>query len=151
MLFRSRIVDEIFNQYVRRQGQNAPYFTSFCNGTTATCSGLSQWGTVSLAERGLTPLQILRNYYPNNIEIAETNAVTGVLSSYPGTPLRTGSRGLDVQVIQTWLNRIRRNYPAIPEITDEAGVFGDSTRAAVTKFQSVFNLTADGVVGKSTW
>lgn len=147
----SRIVDEIFNQYVRRQGQNAPYFTSFCNGTTATCSGLSQWGTVSLAERGLTPLQILRNYYPNNIEIAETNAVTGVLSSYPGTPLRTGSRGLDVQVIQTWLNRIRRNYPAIPEITDAAGVFGDSTRAAVTKFQSVFNLTADGVVGKSTW
>ena len=147
----SRIVDEIFNQYVRRQGQNAPYFTSFSNGTTATCSGLSQWGTVSLAERGLTPLQILRNYYPNNIEIAETNAVTGVLSSYPGTPLRTGSRGLDVQVIQTWLNRIRRNYPAIPEITDEAGVFGDSTRAAVTKFQSVFNLTADGVVGKSTW
>lgn len=54
-------------------------------------------------------------------------------------------------MIQTWLNRIRRNYPAIPEITDEAGVFGDSTRAAVTKFQSVFNLTADGVVGKSTW
>ena len=73
------------------------------------------------------------------------------MSSYPGTPLRTGSRGLDVQVIQTYLNRIRRNYPAIPEITDQAGVFGDSTRAAVTKFQSVFNLAADGVVGKSTW
>ena len=147
----SRIVDEIFNQYVRRQGQNAPYFTSFCNGTTSTCSGLSQWGTVSLAERGMTPLQILRNYYPNDIEIVETNAVTGVLSSYPGTPLRIGSRGLDVQVIQTYLNRIRRNYPAIPAITDEAGVFGESTQAAVTKFQSVFNLTADGVVGSATW
>lgn len=147
----SRIVDEIFNQYVRRQGQNAPFFTSFCNGTTVTCSGLSQWGTVSLAERGMTPLQILRSYYPNDIEITETNIVTGVLSSYPGTPLRIGSRGLDVQVIQTYLNRIRRNYPAIPVITDEEGVFGESTRAAVTKFQSVFNLAADGVVGSATW
>lgn len=147
----SRIVDRIFNEYVRRQGQNAPYFTSFCNGTTATCQGLSQWGTVTLANQGLTPLQILRSYYPNDIEIAQTNIITGVASSYPGTPLRTGSKGLDVQTIQTFLNRIRRNYPAIPVITDETGVFGDSTRAAVTKFQSIFGLAPDGIVGKSTW
>lgn len=147
----NRVVDEIFNEYVRRQSQNAPYFTSFCNGTTTTCDGLSQWGTVSLANRGLTPLQILRAYYPNDIEIAETDVVTGYLSSYPGTALRIGSTGLDVETIQTYLNRIRRNYPAIPAITDEAGVFGNSTQAAVTKFQSIFNLGADGVVGKATW
>lgn len=147
----SRIVDEIFNEYVRRSGQDSPYFTSFCNGTTATCQGLSQWGTVTLANQGLAPLQILRSYYPRDIEIAETNIITGVLSSYPGTPLKAGSRGLNVQTIQTYLNRIRRNYPAIPAITDEAGVFGNSTRAAVTKFQSIFNLAADGIVGKATW
>lgn len=147
----SRIVDEIFNEYVRRQGQNAPYFTSFCNGTTTTCAGLSQWGTVSLANGGLTPLQILRTYYPDDIEIAETDVVTGYLSSYPGTALRLGSTGLDVETIQTYLNRIRRNYPAIPAITDETGVFGNSTQAAVRKFQSIFNLGADGVVGKATW
>lgn len=147
----SRIVDEIFNEYVRRQGQNAPYFTSFCNGSTVSCQGLSQWGTVTLANNGLTPLQILRSYYPNDVEIAETNIITGVLSSSPGTPLKTGSSGLDVQTIQTYLNRIRQNYPAIPAITDAAGVFGDSTKAAVTKFQSIFNLTPDGIVGKSTW
>ena len=147
----SRIVDNIFNEYVRRQGHIAPYFTSFCNGTTATCQGLSQWGTVTLANQGLTPLEILRSYYPKDVEIAETEIVTGILSSYPGTPLRVGSTGLDVQTIQTYLNRIRRNYPAIPAITDEDGVFGDSTKAAVTKFQSIFNLTADGIVGKSTW
>lgn len=147
----SRIVDEIFNEYVRRKGQNAPYFTSFCNGTTVTCDGLSQWGTVTLAERGLTPLQILRSYYPKDIEIAETNAVTGATSSYPGTPLQTGSTGLDVQTIQTSLNRIRRNYPAIPAITDPAGEFQNSTKAAVTKFQRIFNLTPDGIVGKGTW
>lgn len=147
----SRIVDEIFNEYVRRSGQDSPYFTSFCNGTTAVCQGLSQWGTVSLAEQGRTPLQILRSYYPKDIEIVETDIITGVLSSYPGTPLKTGSRGLSVETIQTYLNRIRRNYPAIPAITDETGVFGSTTKAAVTKFQSVFNLAPDGIVGKSTW
>lgn len=147
----SRIVDEIFNQYVRREGHIAPYFTSFCNGTTATCSGLSQWGTVSLANQGFTPLQILRYYYPNDVEIAETNAITNVIVSYPGTALRPGSTGLDVQTIQTYLNRIRQNYPAIPLITDEPGVFGSSTQAAVRKFQSIFGLAADGIVGKATW
>lgn len=147
----SVIVDEIFNEYVRRRGQNAPFFTSFCNGTTATCPGLSQWGTVTLANQGLSPIQILRSYYPNDIEIAETNIITNTTTSYPGTPLKTGSTGLDVETIQTYLGRIRRNYPAIPVITDRAGVFGDSTRAAVTSFQNIFNLSPDGIVGKATW
>lgn len=147
----STIVDEIFNEYVRQIGHIAPYFTSFCNGTTVTCSGLSQWGTVSLAEQGMSALEILRYYYSDNIEIAETNIISNVITSYPGTALRVGSTGLDVQTIQTYLNRIRRNYPAIPAITDEPGVFGNSTQAAVKKFQSIFNLTSDGIVGKATW
>lgn len=147
----SKIVDNIFDEYVRRKGQLAPYFTSFCNGTTATCSGLSQWGTVTLAEQGLSPLEILRSYYPKDIEIAQTDIKTGVLSSYPGSSLKVGSTGLDVQTIQAWLARIRRNYPAIPAITDAEGQFQDSTQAAVTTFQRIFNLTPDGIVGKSTW
>lgn len=147
----SLIVDEIFNEFVRRREQTAPYFTSFCNGTTTTCAGMSQWGTVSLANQGLSPLQILRTYYPKDVEIAETNIITGVLSSYPGTALKTGSTGLDVQTVQTYLERIRRNYPAIPAITDSAGVFGESTRASVARFQSIFNLASDGIVGKATW
>lgn len=147
----SRIVDEIFNEYVRRKGQEAPYFTSFCNGTTTTCRGMSQWGTVTLANQGYTPIRILRYYYPDDVEITQTNIITNTLTSYPGTPLRMGSTGLDVQTIQTYLNRIRRNYPAIPVITDAAGTFGDSTRAAVVKFQNIFGLTPDGIVGKATW
>lgn len=147
----SRIVDEIFNQYVRRQGQIAPFFTSFCNGTTSTCPGLSQWGTVTLANQGMSAFEILRYYYPNDIEISQTNIITGIVVSYPGTTLRLGSTGLAVQTIQTYLNRIRRNYPAIPLITDDPGVFGNSTQAAVKKFQSIFNLNADGIVGKATW
>lgn len=147
----SRVVDDIFNEYVRRKGQNAPYFTSFCNGSTVTCAGMSQWGTVTLAENGYTPLQILRTYYPDDVEIAEAEAVANVPSSYPGTALREGSTGLDVQTIQAYLNRIRRNYPAIPVIQDPEGTFGGSTKAAVTKFQSIFGLAADGIVGKATW
>ncbi|WP_246240181.1 peptidoglycan-binding protein [Anaerocolumna sedimenticola] len=147
----SVIVDRIFNQYVRRQDQIAPFFTSFCNGTTATCAGLSQWGTVSLSNQGKSAIQILRYYYPDDIEISQTNIITGIVVSYPGTSLKLGSTGLDVLTIQTYLNRIRRNYPAIPVITDEPGKFGNTTKAAVTKFQSIFNLTADGVVGKATW
>ncbi len=147
----SDAVNEVYGEYVRRQGQNAPYFTSFCNGTTASCRGLSQWGTVSLANQGYTPERILRYYYPDDVEIASTNIVTNALSSYPGTALRLGSSGLDVQTIQAYLERIRRNYPAIPAITDPSGTFGESTRAAVQKFQGIFNLTPDGVVGKTTW
>jgi len=147
----SRIVDEIFNRYVRRPGQISPFFTSFCNGTTATCAGLSQWGTVTLANQGRSALEILRYYYPNDIEISQTNIITGIVISYPGTALRLGSTGLNVQQIQTFLNRIRQNYPAIPIITDDPGVFGNTTQAAVTKFQSIFSLSADGIVGQSTW
>lgn len=102
-------------------------------------------------KKGLPPLEILRSYYPRDVEIAQTNIISGVLSSYPGTPLRVGSTGLDVQTIQTWLTRIRRNYPAIPAITDAEGQFQNSTRSAVAKFQSIFNLASDGIVGKATW
>lgn len=147
----SKIVDEQFNKYVVRSNSTVPYFTSFCNGTTATCNGLSQWGTVTLANNGNTALNILKHYYGNGIEIAETNLITDVLSSYPGTPLRLGSRGLDVQTIQTYLNRIRQNYPAIPAITYENGSFESSTEAAVKAFQKIFNLTVDGIVGEATW
>ena len=147
----STIVDRIFNQYVRREGQYAPYFTAFCNGTTAKCSGLSQWGTVSLANSGYNSFQILRYYYPNDIEVAETNIFTSVIESYPGTTLKTGDTGLDVEIIQEWLTKIRRNYPGIPAITDSPGVFGLTTQAAVRTFQSVFGLSVDGIVGKTTW
>ena len=65
----SEIVDDIFNRYVVKQGSQNPYFTEYCNGTTVTCSGLSQWGTVSLANQGKTPYEILQYYYGNDIDI----------------------------------------------------------------------------------
>jgi peptidoglycan hydrolase-like protein with peptidoglycan-binding domain len=147
----SQIVDEIFNDYVIRQGNVQPLFTTFCNGTTSTCSGLSQWGTVNLAEQGQTPFEILQNYYGNDINIVENAPVSDDVESYPGVPLRVGDAGNNVDIIQTQLNRISQNYPAIPKITDAEGIFGVSTENAVREFQKIFNLSQTGVVDKSTW
>ena len=147
----SLIVDEIFNDYVVRQGSVQPLFTQFCNGTTSKCAGLSQWGTVTLAEQGLTPYQILQNYYGNDIGIVENAPISEIPESYPGSPLIIGSAGNDVRIIQQQLNRIRRNYPAIPEITTELGIFDARTREAVETFQGIFNLDKTGEVDKSTW
>ena len=146
----SRIVDELFNDYLRRPGFVEPLAAKFCNGTTVTCAGLSQWGSQELAQRGLNSTQILREYY-GDVEIVPDAPIRGNQQSYPGTPLRTGSRGPFVTVIQTELNRISRNYPAIPRIDRVDGIFGPQTEAAVRKFQEVFGLDADGVVGKATW
>lgn len=147
----SLIVDEIFNDYVVRQGTVQPLFTAFCNGTTSTCDGLSQWGTVSLANQGLTPYSILQRYYGNNIGIVENAPVGTDTESYPLSPLQVGDSGNNVKLIQTWLNRVSRNYPAIPKIAEENGIFGLDTEAAVRKFQEVFSLAKTGVVDKSTW
>lgn len=147
----SQIVDDIFNDYVVRQGRIDPFFTAYCNGSTSFCAGLLQWGTVELAEQGLTPYQILQYYYGDNIGIVENAPISANIPSYPGVPLRVGSSGNDVKTIQLQLNRIANNYPAIPRIPNPNGVFGVSTRNAVQEFQRIFNLTPDGIVGKATW
>ena len=145
-----RIVDEIFNTYVTRQFNREPYFTEYCDGKQVTCNGLKQWGTVDLANRGMNALEILRYYYGDDIQINETDYISAVNSSYPGYALRRGSTGENVRIIQAQLNRISDNYPAIDKQTVD-GVFGTSTENAVKTFQRIFNLTSDGVVGKSTW
>lgn len=146
-----RIVNDIFNIYPIRQGRQEPLFTSYCNGTTVTCNGLSQWGTVDLARRGYDPLAILRYYYGQNVELVETNDIRGIEASYPGYYLRRGSEGDAVRIIQQQLIRIRQNYPAIPTISRATGYFGSETEAAVRAFQRLFNLQVDGIVGKNTW
>lgn len=147
----SNLVDTIFNDYIRRVGFVEPLAAKFCNGTTVVCEGLSQWGSQGLAQQGLNPVQILRNYYGNNIEIVNDAPLRGYSPSYPGTPLRQGSTGPNVVRIQVILNRIAENYPAIPRIPVADGIFGPATEAAVRTFQRIFSLAVDGIVGKATW
>ena len=146
----SRIVDDLFNDYLRRPGFVEPLAAKFCNGTTAVCEGLSQWGSQNLAQQGYSSTQILRSYY-GNVEIVNNAPIQNITSSYPGTPLRRGTTGPSVVTVQVSLNRISQNYPAIPKIAAVDGIFGAQTEAAVRKFQEVFNLDADGVVGRATW
>lgn len=145
------LVDELFTTYIRRQGFVEPLAAKFCNGTTVTCDGLSQWGSEALARQGMSTMDILRHYYGDDIELVSNTPIRDIEYSYPGYPLQTGSSGNYVTVLQVMLNRIGQNYPAIPRISPVDGVFGSQTEAAVKAFQRIFNLTTDGIVGQGTW
>lgn len=147
-----QIVDEIFNRYISREGQQNPIFPRYCNGTTSVCpGGLSQWGTVDLANQGYSSLEILKYYYGDDIVIATGVTTQEFGELYPGNPLKIGDFGFDVKKIQVILNAISRNYPAIPKIAYPDGFFDTITEDAVEAFQRIFNLTVDGIVGKATW
>lgn len=147
----SILVDQLFNSYIRRIGFIEPLAAKFCNGTTSTCMGLSQWGSEALSKEGFSALEILKKYYGDDIEIVSDAPIRGNTPSYPGQPLLNGSSGPSVTVVQASLNRIAQNYPAIPKITPVDGIYGANTAASVKAFQEIFSLTADGIVGLATW
>ena len=147
----SQIVDDIFNDYIVREGQVQPLFAQYCDGREVQCAGLSQWGTVTLANEGLLPYEILQRYYGDDINIVFDAPVGNIEESYPGTPLRLGDGGEEVRQLQLRLNRIGQNYPTITNIPETNGIFGVQTERAVRDFQRIFNLEEDGVVGKATW
>ena len=146
-----RLVDDMFTTYIRRVGFVEPLAAKFCNGTTSTCDGLSQWGSEAMAQEGADYMTILRNYYGDDIELVNDAPIRDVPNSYSGYPLRQGSSGEDVVVLQAMLNRIGQNYPAIPRLAQVDGIFGPRTEEAVRVFQSVFGLAVDGIVGRGTW
>ena len=145
------IVNDIFDNYVVKENQIQPYFTRYCDGRVTKCDGFSQWGSVTLTNQGKTPLEILKNYYGNDISI-KYNAPVGDLSQgYPGYSISLGNAGNPVLAIQRDLRRIRKNYPAIPNITNTLGIYDEETENAVKTFQEIFNLPVTGIVDKATW
>ena len=147
----SDIVDEIFNSYIRRNGNVEPLFAEFCDGIEIRCNGLYQWGSVEMANNGANYLDILKSYYGNDIEIVENVPVESLEFTPPISPLKIGDSGSGVELIQIRLNRISKNYPGIPKIYPVDGFFDQSTEDAVKKFQEVFNLEPDGIIGAATW
>ena len=146
----SQLADELVRSYIRRQGSIEPLFAAFCDGSRTTCAGLSQWGTVGLANQGRVPYEILQYFYGDNIDIVRAPEIRAATPSYPGVPQENGMVGNDVQTIQIQLNRISRNFPAIPKIATD-GVYDDRTARAVRAFQEVFSLNPTGIVNEATW
>ncbi|MBE6691425.1 MAG: spore cortex-lytic protein [Ruminococcaceae bacterium] len=145
------LAGQLFDSYIRRQGAVEPLFAVYCDGRRVSCNGLSQWGSVELAEQGLTPYEILTYYYGDNIDIVSDAPIANTTESAPTPPLRVGSANDQVRTAQIRLNRISQNYPSIPKIALTDGVFTTDTEAAVRRFQEIFGLTPDGVIGRATW
>ncbi len=147
----SRIVDEVFDEYIKREGYIEPLYAQFCDGIEVMCNGLEQWGTVPLAEAGEDYFSILRNFYGNNIELVTDVPVDNIQGTAPPVSIVLGDTGSEVELIQRKLNRISVNFPGIPKIYPVDGFFDENTLASVRKFQEVFGLTPDGIVGRATW
>ena len=146
----SQLVDDLFNDYLVKDEQVQPLFAMYCDGRVTTCNGLSQWGTVSLANQGKSPIEILRNYY-GNVSIIFNAPVEENVRTYPGFPLEVGTAGDFVRMINMQLNRIGQNYPAIPVVLNDSPYFTIETENAIKKFQEIFGLDITGIVDKSTW
>lgn len=147
----SRVVDELFGNYLSRPNVKQPILTQYCDGRQVTCPNwMSQWGSQYLAEQGYTAVQILRNYYGDSMYINLAEEISGVPSSWPGYSLTEGASGQKVLQLQEQLNRIGRAYPVIPRISED-GIYGPATAEAVRVFQSVFGLPETGVTDYVTW
>ncbi len=147
----SLIVDDVFDTYIRRSNAVEPIFALYCDGINTQCAGLSQWGSVDLANQGLGAFDILARYYGNNIDLVSDAPIQGSEESYPGRVLSVGSSGNDVKFVQTRLNRISKNYPAIPKIAIIDGIYANDTADAVEAFQRIFGLLETGSVDRSMW
>ncbi len=146
----SNITNEIFDSYIVREGHIEPLFASFCDGRQVQCAGMSQWGSVDLANQGYTADEILKYYYGDDVSTVGSAIPTNITGTYPGTPLELGDSGISVFRMQHSLNRISDNYPAIPKI-EATGYFDEETEAAVRSFQEVFDLPVTGIVDEATW
>lgn len=147
----SNIVDEMFNSYLSRPNVRQPILTQYCDGQRVSCPNwLTQWGSKYLADQGYSTIEILRYYYGSSMYINTADEISGVPASWPGSNLEVGSTGDKVRMLQEQLNRIARNYPALPTIAVD-GIYGSATKAAVEKFQSIFGLPVTGIVDFRTW
>ena len=149
----SRIVDELFENYLSRPDVRQPILTQYCDGRQVQCRDrgwMTQWGSKSLGDRGYSPIEILRYFYGNDIYINVAEGISGIPLSWPGYDLNIGATGNKVRQIQEQLKVIAEAYPAIPKVGVD-GIYGEQTKAAVRKFQNIFGLSETGITDYSTW
>ena len=147
----SEVVDTIFTNYLSRPLVRQPILTQYCDGRRVSCPNwMRQWESKDLGEQGLEPIEIIRFFYGEDMYINAAEQISGIPSSWPGAPLDIGSSGPKVLQLQEQLNRIARNYPAIPTIVED-GIYGPATAEAVRTFQRIFDLPQTGITDYRTW
>ena len=147
----SQVVDEVFSNYLSRPNVRQPILTQYCDGQRVTCPNwMSQWGSKYLGDQGYSTIQIIRNFYGQDMYINSAEEISGVPSSWPGYNLTIGSTGQKVTQLQEQLNTIADVYSSIPGINVD-GIFGEATQNSVRAFQSLFGLSATGIVDYPTW
>lgn len=147
----SVVVDDIFDNYLSRPGVKQPILTQYCDGRKVRCPGwMTQWGSCELGEAGYSPIEILRNFYGDDMYINTAEQISGIPASWPGYDLKIGATGDKVRQLQEQLDAISSVYTAIPDISPD-GIYGPATAESVRKFQSIFGLPQTGVVDFATW
>ncbi len=147
----SLVVDNIFDQYLSLPDVRQPILTQYCDGKRVTCPNwLSQWGSCNLGEQGYSTLEIIRNYYGDDMYINTAEQISGIPASWPGYNLDIGASGQKVQQLQEQLATIAAVYTAIPRVAAD-GIYGERTQEAVKAFQKIFDLPQTGIVDFATW
>lgn len=149
----SRIVDELFGNYLSRPDVRQPILTQYCDGQRVQCRDrgwMTQWGSKTLGDQGYSPIEILRYFYGDDMYINVAEEVSGVPASWPGYDLDIGTTGAKVRQLQEQINTISRSYPAVPSVNAD-GIYGQRTADAVRRFQGVFGLPETGITDYPTW
>ena len=149
----SRIVDELFENYLSRPDVRQPILTQYCDGQRVQCRDrgwMTQWGSKTLGDQGYSPIEILRYFYGDDMYINVAEEVSGVPASWPGYDLDIGAIGAKVRQLQEQINTISQSYPAVPSVNAD-GIYGQRTADAVRRFQGVFGLPETGITDYPTW
>lgn len=147
----SRIVDELFDQYLSRPNVKQPVLLQCCDGERIHCPHwMAKWDAVALCRQDSAPIEILRHYYGETLYMNTAEGISGVPVSWPGHGMKTGSNGDAVVQVQKQMNAIAVYYPLIPEITVD-GIYGSKTEQAVLAVQKIFGYHTTGTIDKNTW
>lgn len=147
----SRVVDELFSNYLSRPNVRQPILTQYCDGQRVTCPNwMSQWGSKYLGDQNYSAIEILRYYYGDSMYINTAEEISGIPASWPRYDLDIGASGQKVTQIQDQLNTIADVYSAIPQ-EPVTGYYDEATKEAVRAFQKVFKLPQTGIVDYVTW
>lgn len=147
----SEVVDEIFASYLSRPNVKQPILTQYCDGKRVQCpEWMTQWGSKDLGDQGYSAIQIIRNFYGQDMYINTAEEISGIPSSWPGSDLDIGSSGPKVRQLQEQLNTIADVYSSLPQ-TEISGYYDEDTREVVMAFQKLFQLPVSGIVDYPTW